>query len=88
MHVHKDTACAELVERITDFLDGTLDTTERVRLEQHLVFCEGCVSYVEQMQETTGMLSRAAEPAAEPVDVTALAADLLRRAGALGGGGR
>jgi anti-sigma factor RsiW len=87
MHVHKDTACAELVERITDFLDGTLDTAERVRLEQHLVFCEGCVSYVEQMHETTGMLARAAEPA-EPVDVTALAADLLRRAGALGGGAR
>ena len=86
MHVHRDTACAELVERITDFLEGALDTAERVRLEQHLVFCEGCVSYVEQMQSTTGIAAGLAEPA-EAVDVTALAADLLRRANA-GGGAR
>jgi anti-sigma factor RsiW len=78
-----ETVCAELVERISDFLDGTLDNAERVRLEQHLVCCEGCAWYLEQMRATTAALGRLAEPERErePRDVTALVEDLLRRAG-------
>jgi anti-sigma factor RsiW len=44
--------CQELVERVTDYLDGALGERDRVRLEAHLADCEGCVLYVEQLRET------------------------------------
>ena len=52
-------ACQELVEVITEYLEGTLDAVERRRFEQHLSTCPGCRSYLEQMRTTirlTGML--------------------------------
>ncbi len=89
-HGHHDTVCIELVERLTDLLEDAVDTEERVRLEQHLVFCEGCAAYVEQMQETAGLVGRVEEPAeVEPdrASAAALAAELLRRAAPGGGAG-
>jgi predicted anti-sigma-YlaC factor YlaD len=53
-------ACKELVELVTDYLEGMLSAEERTRFENHLVECGGCRSYIAQMQETihlTGMLS-------------------------------
>jgi predicted anti-sigma-YlaC factor YlaD len=52
-------ACRELVEVITEYLEGTLDPVERRRFEQHLAGCAGCRDYLEQMRTTirlTGML--------------------------------
>jgi anti-sigma factor RsiW len=40
--------CRELVERITDHLEGALDATERGRFEAHLAACEGCDAYATQ----------------------------------------
>jgi len=44
--------CAELVELVTAYLEGALPADERVRFEQHLVMCEGCIAYLDQMRET------------------------------------
>jgi anti-sigma factor RsiW len=52
-------ACQELVEVITEYLEGTLDAADRRRFEQHLSTCPGCRNYLEQMRTTirlTGML--------------------------------
>jgi len=43
-------ACQELVELITEYLEGTLVPNERVRFEQHLTTCAGCRAYLEQMR--------------------------------------
>ncbi len=59
-------ACKELVELITDYLEGALPEHDRVRLEDHLALCEGCTSYLEQMRATielTGMLTEDQIPA-------------------------
>jgi anti-sigma factor RsiW len=54
-----DLTCRELVELVTDYLEGALPAHERARFEAHLGECDACVAYVEQMR-TTVRLTRAA----------------------------
>jgi anti-sigma factor RsiW len=52
--------CHEVIEIITDYLDGALSADDRRRVEEHLAICDGCTTYLEQMRETirlTGMLT-------------------------------
>jgi anti-sigma factor RsiW len=51
-------ACQELVEVITDYLEGTLPPPDRARFEAHLALCDPCVVYLEQMRETIGVVGR------------------------------
>jgi anti-sigma factor RsiW len=44
--------CQDLVEVITDYLEGALSPPERLRFEEHLAVCEDCRNYVEQMRAT------------------------------------
>ena len=59
MDAATDLTCRELVELVTDYLEGTLPARERARFEAHLRECEACVAYVEQMR-TTVRLAHAA----------------------------
>jgi anti-sigma factor RsiW len=54
-----DLSCRELVELVTDYLEGSLPAHERARFDAHLEECEACRAYVEQMR-TTVRLTRAA----------------------------
>ena len=52
--------CHEVIEIITDYLEGALPADDRRRVEVHLANCDGCTTYLEQMRETirlTGMLT-------------------------------
>jgi predicted anti-sigma-YlaC factor YlaD len=52
--------CHEVVELVSDYLEGALPAEDRRRVEEHLAGCEGCTRYLEQMRETiriTGMLT-------------------------------
>jgi len=51
-------SCKELVELVTEYLEGTLSPTDRARFEEHLAVCPGCVTYVEQMRQTIALLGR------------------------------
>ena len=56
-------SCQELVELVTDYLEGALPADERERFEQHVAGCTGCNEYLAQMRRTielTGTLSPAA----------------------------
>jgi predicted anti-sigma-YlaC factor YlaD len=53
--------CRELVELITDYLEGMLSIAERMRFEEHLVTCTGCRNYLGQMRRTVDMLGRLTE---------------------------
>jgi anti-sigma factor RsiW len=44
--------CRELVELVTDYLEGVMSPTERERVDRHLADCDGCTAYVEQMRLT------------------------------------
>ena len=54
-------SCQELVELVTDYLEGALPPAERVRFETHLRGCRGCTAYVDQMRRTIGLLGRLTE---------------------------
>ena len=44
-------ACAQLVELVTDYLEGGLRPAQRVAVEEHLAVCSHCAGYVEQVRE-------------------------------------
>ncbi len=53
--------CQQLVEIVTDYLEGALSPEDRARFEAHLQVCPGCVTYVEQIRQTIGLLGRLTE---------------------------
>ena len=50
--------CQEVVELVTDYLEGALSAEETSLFEQHLNFCEGCVTYVSQIRAASAALRR------------------------------
>ena len=56
MGAEREMACRELVEVVTDYLEGRLPDEDRHRFEHHLAECPYCVEYVEQMRATIGAL--------------------------------
>ena len=51
--------CAELVELVTAFLEGALDPETEQRFVDHLVVCDGCDIYVDQMRRTIDEVGKA-----------------------------
>ena len=52
--------CIELVELVTEDLEGSMPAEQRARFEEHVSGCDGCTKYLEQFRMTirlTGMLS-------------------------------
>jgi anti-sigma factor RsiW len=47
-----DLTCQELVELVTDYLEGALPPADRARFEAHLADCPGCDAYLRQMRAT------------------------------------
>jgi anti-sigma factor RsiW len=45
-------SCREVVELVTDYLEGVLDNATSAELEAHLALCPGCHIYVHQMRQT------------------------------------
>jgi anti-sigma factor RsiW len=60
--------CRELVELVTDYLEGRLPDATRQQLEEHLEACDGCTAYIEQMRLTLLALGRIPE---ETISLTA-----------------
>jgi anti-sigma factor RsiW len=54
-------SCEEMVELVTDYLEGAMPRATRRRFERHLRGCDGCTTYVEQMRETVVALGRLPE---------------------------
>ncbi len=50
--------CTELVEVVTDYLEGQVDDSLRAEIEAHLALCPGCDNYLEQMRETIQAMGR------------------------------
>ena len=45
-------SCQELVELVTDYLEGVLGDSDRARFDEHLLICEGCRVYLAQIETT------------------------------------
>ena len=68
-------SCQELVELVTNYLEGALPQAGRASFEHHIEGCAGCHEYVRQMRQTielTGQLTPAdVSPEAEAALVAA-----------------
>ena len=52
--------CIQLVDLVTDYLEGSIPADQRARFEEHVAGCDGCTTYLEQFRITirlSGMLS-------------------------------
>jgi anti-sigma factor RsiW len=56
--------CREVVELMTDYLEGALSPSDARRFEEHIAGCDGCRAYLEQMRTTRRLTGRLAD---EPV---------------------
>lgn len=54
-------ACKQMVELITDYLEGALPRRERSRFEAHLAGCEHCTEYLAQIRVTIAVTGRLRE---------------------------
>ena len=52
----RDIACQELVELLTDYLEGALPPAEVAAVDAHLADCDGCAAYLDQMRVTIARL--------------------------------
>lgn len=61
--------CKELVELVTDYLDGALPPRDVARFEEHIVSCPPCRTHLDQMRRTIEVVGHipgeALSPAAE-----------------------
>jgi MFS family permease len=55
----QEVACKELVDLVTDYLDGVLSPDLRREVRTHLAGCDGCTEYVRQIGETVRALEAA-----------------------------
>lgn len=63
----KTLTCQELVERVTDYLEGTLSSAERARFEGHLAQCSHCPTYLDQMRTTIRLLGKLTAASMSPM---------------------
>jgi predicted anti-sigma-YlaC factor YlaD len=76
-HEHIDeVTCREFVELVTEYWEGTLPEDRIELVEEHLVMCDWCVTYLDQLGETVKALPGAGddEPVAEETERALLAA--------------
>ena len=61
-----DLACQELVEIVSDYLEGALPAADRERFDAHLEICEGCRRYLDQMRTTIRVVGALREDDLDP----------------------
>ena len=61
-----DLTCRELVELVTDYLEGALSSSDRLDFERHLVWCSFCRDYLDQMRATIELTGAGATEDAAP----------------------
>jgi anti-sigma factor RsiW len=64
---HDEFACKQLVEIVTDYLDGVLPPALREDFQTHIAACDGCDEYVRQIGATIRALQA---PDLQPTPLT------------------
>ena len=66
MSAVRELTCQEIVELVTDYLEGTMDGGLRAAFDAHLVGCDGCAHYLEQMEAIIRLAGRIEPEALSP----------------------
>ena len=53
--------CVQVVELVTDYLEGGLSEADRARFDAHLSACDGCTNYLDQIRVTIAVVGRVRE---------------------------
>ncbi len=53
--------CQEIVELVTEYLEGTLSPLDHERFERHIAMCDGCSTYLDQFRDTIRLTGRLGE---------------------------
>jgi predicted anti-sigma-YlaC factor YlaD len=62
----EELACQELVEIVSNYLEGALPEADRERFDAHLEICEGCRRYLDQMRTTIRVVGALTEDDLDP----------------------
>ena len=63
---HEELTCQELVELVTAYLDNAQAPADRRRFDAHLVDCDGCSRYLEQMRTSIRVAGMVTEEQIDP----------------------
>ena len=73
--------CQEFVELVTDYFEGTLSSRSLTLVEEHLVMCDWCVTYADQLRATVTSLHELRDEPISAKPSTAVLAALQKRRG-------
>ena len=65
----RQVVCQQLVEMVTDYLEGDLDPADRAAVEEHLAQCGHCTGYVEQVRRMLELTAAQDHPVDVPADL-------------------
>lgn len=63
-----DLRCIELVDNVTEYLDGEVNEGQRRRMERHLEECDGCRAALDQFQTVIRLAGRLTAADVESID--------------------
>lgn len=61
-------ACIDLVDKVTEYLEGNLDERQQEHIEQHLALCDGCRAALDQFQTVIRLVGRLTSADAARID--------------------
>ena len=61
--------CRDVVELMTDYLEGALAPADLARFEDHIAGCNGCRAYLEQLRKTLQVTGRIANTETLPASL-------------------
>ena len=61
-----DLTCEELVELVTDYLEGALDRDTEARFVLHATACQGCETYLAQFRRTVEAIGTLSPESLDP----------------------
>lgn len=64
--------CAEVLELMTEYLEGALGRGDTARFEAHIANCDGCTIVLEQLDDVVGLTGQLTEDDVEPETVDEL----------------
>ena len=64
--------CKDVVEAVTDYLEGVMAPDDRHRFDRHLAVCDGCQGFLEQMRTVIRVVGRPTVEAVPPETMAGL----------------
>ncbi len=66
MQLARELTCQEIVELVTEYLEGAMAPEQLDLFEQHVVFCQGCDAYLDQMRRSIALSGCLGEAEVDP----------------------